>query len=78
VEIVNSLYYDLFRTEAYLSTAQERAVLRPEGFPGGEMLLKTQEGNTTTLTPHVEFAPDLIKMLANVAGLINTEVFLVR
>ncbi|CAE6452467.1 unnamed protein product [Rhizoctonia solani] len=55
---------------------QERAILRPEGFPGGEILIKTQEGNTTTWTPHVEFAPDLIKMLANFANLVKAEIFL--
>ncbi|CAE6346593.1 unnamed protein product [Rhizoctonia solani] len=55
---------------------QERAILRSDGFPEGEILIKTQEGNTTTLTPHVEFAPDLIKMLANMVGLVKTEVFL--
>ncbi|KAF8671179.1 Glycosyl hydrolase family 79 C-terminal beta domain [Rhizoctonia solani] len=55
---------------------QERAILRSEGFPGGEILIKTQEGNTTTSTPHVEFAPELIKMLANVAGLVKTDIFL--
>ncbi|CAE6368779.1 unnamed protein product [Rhizoctonia solani] len=55
---------------------QERAILRPEGFPGGEILIKTQESSTTTWTPHVEFAPDLIKMLANFASLVKTEIFL--
>ncbi|CAE6458702.1 unnamed protein product [Rhizoctonia solani] len=55
---------------------QERAVLRPEGFPGGEILIKPQQGSTTTWTPHVEFAPDLVKMLANVASLVKTEIYL--
>ncbi|CAE7142978.1 unnamed protein product [Rhizoctonia solani] len=55
---------------------QERAVLRPEGFPGGEILIKPQQGSTTTWTPHVEFAPDLIRMLANVATLVKTEIYL--
>ncbi|KAH7338555.1 hypothetical protein B0J17DRAFT_571082 [Rhizoctonia solani] len=55
---------------------QERAVLRPEGFPGGEILIKPEQGSTTTWTPHVEFAPDLIKMLANVASLVKTEIYL--
>ncbi|CAE6466402.1 unnamed protein product [Rhizoctonia solani] len=36
----------------------------------------TQESNTTTWTLHVEFAPDLVKMLANYASLVKTETFL--
>ncbi|KAF8604933.1 glycoside hydrolase family 79 protein [Ceratobasidium sp. AG-I] len=55
---------------------QESAVLRPDGFPDGKILIKTGESQTTTVTPHVEFAPDLVKMLANVASLVKTEIFL--
>ncbi|CAE6458557.1 unnamed protein product [Rhizoctonia solani] len=55
---------------------QERAILRPEGFPGGEILIKTAIGQTTTETPHVEFSPELIEMLANVANLVKTEIYL--
>ncbi|CAE6436327.1 unnamed protein product [Rhizoctonia solani] len=55
---------------------QERAILRPEGFPEGEMLIKTSIGATTTSTPHVEFSPELIKMLANIAALVKTEIYL--
>ncbi|CAE6422766.1 unnamed protein product [Rhizoctonia solani] len=55
---------------------QERAILRQEGFPGGEMLIKTTIGDTTTATPHVEFSPELIKMLANIANLVKTEIYL--
>ncbi|KAG8689717.1 hypothetical protein FRC11_001002 [Ceratobasidium sp. 423] len=58
------------------TTAQERAILRPEGFPEGEMLIKTAIGETTTATPHVEFSPELIKMLANIANLVKTEIYL--
>ncbi|CUA78488.1 Beta-glucuronidase [Rhizoctonia solani] len=55
---------------------QERAIMRPEGFPGGEILIKPKQADTTTETPHVEFAPDLIRMLANVASLVKTEFYL--
>ncbi|KAJ1302509.1 hypothetical protein OPQ81_002828 [Rhizoctonia solani] len=55
---------------------QERAILRPEGLPGGKILNKTGNAATTTDTPHVEFAPDLVKMLANVANLVPTEIYL--
>ncbi|CAE6456102.1 unnamed protein product [Rhizoctonia solani] len=55
---------------------QDRAVLRPEGFPGGEILTKPRQSSTTTWTPHVEFAPDLVKMLAGVASLVKTEIYL--
>ncbi|KAG8695561.1 hypothetical protein FRC09_009083 [Ceratobasidium sp. 395] len=56
---------------------QEKAILRPEGLPGGKILVKTATSDTTTWTPHVEFSPDLVVMLANVAKLIKTEIFLV-
>ncbi|KAF8671099.1 Glycosyl hydrolase family 79 C-terminal beta domain [Rhizoctonia solani] len=56
---------------------QERAILQPDGFPGGEMLIKTSIGATTTSTPHVEFSPELIKMLANIANLVKSEIYLV-
>ncbi|CUA72793.1 hypothetical protein RSOLAG22IIIB_10292 [Rhizoctonia solani] len=55
---------------------QERAIIRPEGFPGGEILIKTSIGDTTTQTPHIEFSPELLKMLANVANLVKTEIYL--
>ncbi|CAE6438199.1 unnamed protein product [Rhizoctonia solani] len=57
-------------------STQERAILRPDGLPGGEMLIETERGSTTTETPRVEFTPDLIKMLANVASLVKTEIYL--
>ncbi|GAB1526508.1 hypothetical protein RhiTH_009675 [Rhizoctonia solani] len=34
------------------------------------------KSNTTTWTLHVEFAPDLVKMLANYASLVKTEILL--
>ncbi|CAE6468101.1 unnamed protein product [Rhizoctonia solani] len=55
---------------------QERAILRPEGLSDGKILNKTGVSDTTTVTPHVEFAPDLVKMLANVANLVPTEIYL--
>ncbi|KAG9124057.1 hypothetical protein FRC07_013010 [Ceratobasidium sp. 392] len=55
---------------------QEKAMLRPEGLPDGKILIKTATSDTTTWTPHVEFAPDLVTMLGNVAKLVKTEVFL--
>ncbi|CAE6461756.1 unnamed protein product, partial [Rhizoctonia solani] len=55
---------------------QERAILRPEGLLDGKILNKTGVSDTTTITPHVEFAPDLVKMLANVANLVPTEIYL--
>ncbi|KAG8713839.1 hypothetical protein FRC09_018270, partial [Ceratobasidium sp. 395] len=55
---------------------QEKAILRPEGLPGGKILVKTATSDTTTWTPHVEFSPDLVVMLANVAKLVKTEIFL--
>ncbi|KAB5591972.1 Beta-glucuronidase [Ceratobasidium theobromae] len=55
---------------------QERAILVQNGFSDGRILNKTGTSDTTTVTPHVEFAPDLVKMLGNVASLVNTEVFL--
>ncbi|CEL63639.1 hypothetical protein RSOLAG1IB_10917 [Rhizoctonia solani AG-1 IB] len=55
---------------------QERAILQPDGFPGGEMLIKTSIGSTTTSTPHVEFSPELIKMLANIANMVKSEIYL--
>jgi hypothetical protein len=61
-----------------MTTAQERAILQPDGFPGGEMLIKTSIGSTTTSTPHVEFSPELIKMLANIANMVKSEIYLVR
>jgi hypothetical protein len=58
-------------------SAQEKSILREEGLPGGKVLIKTGSSDTTTVTPHVEFAPDLVKMLANVASLVKTEILLV-
>ncbi|KAG8713837.1 hypothetical protein FRC09_018268 [Ceratobasidium sp. 395] len=55
---------------------QEKAILRPEGLPDGKILIKTATSDTTTWTPHVEFSPDLVVMLGNVAKLVKTEVFL--
>ncbi|KAG8731483.1 hypothetical protein FRC10_001693, partial [Ceratobasidium sp. 414] len=55
---------------------QETAILRQEGFPDGRILVKTGSATTTTVTPHVEFAPDLVKMLAGIASLVKTEIFL--
>ncbi|KAF8671176.1 Glycosyl hydrolase family 79 C-terminal beta domain [Rhizoctonia solani] len=55
---------------------QERALLRPEGLEGGKILIKTGQSATTTDTPHVEFAPELVKMLANVAQLVPSEMYL--
>ncbi|KAG9073971.1 hypothetical protein FRC06_011017, partial [Ceratobasidium sp. 370] len=43
--------------------------MREEGFSNGQILVKTGNSQTTTLTPHIEFAPDLVRMLANVANL---------
>ncbi|CEL54355.1 hypothetical protein RSOLAG1IB_07005 [Rhizoctonia solani AG-1 IB] len=55
---------------------QERAILRPDGLEGGKILIKTGQSATTTDTPHVEFAPELVKMLANVANLVPSEIYL--
>ncbi|QRV80175.1 glycoside hydrolase family 79 protein [Ceratobasidium sp. AG-Ba] len=55
---------------------QETAILRPEGLPDGKILIKTGNRETTTWTPHVEFAPDLVQMLANIAKLVKTEIYL--
>ncbi|CUA67084.1 Beta-glucuronidase [Rhizoctonia solani] len=55
---------------------QERAILRPEGLADGRILNKTGNSDTTTVTPHVEFAPDLVKVLANVANLVPSEIYL--
>ncbi|KAJ1302401.1 hypothetical protein OPQ81_002719 [Rhizoctonia solani] len=55
---------------------QEQDILRPEGFPGGEILIKAHEDTTTTRTPHIEFGPYLFKVLANVVSLVKTEIYL--
>ncbi|KAG8690137.1 hypothetical protein FRC08_010649, partial [Ceratobasidium sp. 394] len=55
---------------------QETSIMREEGFPNGQILIKTGNAQTTTYTPHIEFAPDLVRMIANIAGLVKTEVLL--
>ncbi|KAG9073407.1 hypothetical protein FS749_015264, partial [Ceratobasidium sp. UAMH 11750] len=55
---------------------QETSIMREEGFPNGQILIKTGNAQTTTSTPHIEFAPDLVRMIANIAGLVKTEVLL--
>ncbi|KAG9082302.1 hypothetical protein FRC06_005131 [Ceratobasidium sp. 370] len=48
---------------------QETAILRQEGFPDGRILVKTGSADTTTITPHVEFAPDLQTLGDNLQGM---------
>ena len=76
-EIVSTLLKTEYGATLILEAAQERAVLRPEGLPGGEILIESDQGSTNG-TPRVEFTPDLVKMLANVASSVKTELYLVR